>query len=110
MIFYACLLVVYWASSLVTFCAASIAAPRLLHLTDLVKGLAARCRSSIPEGGCSPALTKGIGWHGMIVWCERSRSMHAASEFAEERELLPEPEVERHQTATYFRPAIQKEA
>ncbi len=71
--FYACLVVVSWVSSLVAICAVYAAAPRPLHLEDLVKGLAARCRSSVPEVGRSPALTKGIGRHWMIVWCERPR-------------------------------------
>ena len=71
--FYACLLVVSWVSSLVVICAVYVAAPRPLHPEDLVKGLAARCRSSVPEVGRSPALTKGIGRHWMIVRCERPR-------------------------------------
>ena len=62
-IFYACLLVVSWASSIVPVCAVYIATPRWLHVTSCLKGPAARCRSAIPRGGRWPALAKGIGRH-----------------------------------------------
>ena len=97
MIFYACLLVVSWVSSLVAICAVYVAAPRPLHLEGLVKGLAARCRSSVPEVGRSPALTKGIGRHWMIVWCERPREKRNRCE----RAIAVEVGVQ-HQTATKF--------
>ena len=62
-IFYACLLVVSWASSIVPVCAVYIATPRWLHVACCLKGPAARCRSAIPRGGRWPALAKGIGRH-----------------------------------------------
>jgi len=46
--FYACLLVVSWASSIVPVCAVYIATPRWLHVACCLKGPAARCRSG-PE-------------------------------------------------------------
>ena len=61
--FYACLLVVSWASSIVPVCAVYIATPRWLHVACCLKGPAVRCRSAIPRGGRWPALAKGIGRH-----------------------------------------------